>query len=255
MPDGCLRLAGVSSGYGPGTVVDSLSLEIRRGETVAILGRNGVGKTTLLSTVMGLVRHTAGSVELFGQDVSRWPTWRRARAGLALVPQEREIFPSLTVEQNLRVAARGTRWTLPQVYQLFGRLEERRHNLGNRLSGGEQQMLSIARALMGSPDVLMLDEPLEGLAPVIVDALMDAFRRLRDAAGMTLLLVEQQARLALECAPRAVVLVRGRIAYDGLSRVLLEDDARLHSLIGVAQQERDNNASPDTGQPRGKETF
>lgn len=224
----------VSAGYGQGTVLDGLSLSVDRGETVAVLGRNGVGKTTLLTTLMGHTRQTAGEVLFNGHTVSRWPAWRRARAGIALVPQEREIFPSLTVQQNLEVAARGNRWSVQRVYRLFERLEERRANLGNQLSGGEQQMLAVARALMGSPDVLMLDEPLEGLAPVIVDVLITALKELRDSGGMTILLVEQHARLALEFAPRAVVLVRGRIAYDGSSRALLDDPVKLQALIGVA---------------------
>ena len=238
MHEAAIQLDGVSAGYGTATVLDNMSLSIAKGETVAVLGRNGVGKTTLLSTLMGRTRVSQGEISLKGEPVSRWPIWRRARGGLALVPQEREIFPSLTVEQNLTVARRGTRWPLARVYDLFGRLRERSGNLGNRLSGGEQQMLAVARALMGSPDVLMLDEPLEGLAPVIVDALMDAMRELRDAGGMTLLLVEQHARLALEFAPRAIVLVRGKIAYDGPSQGLLEDDERLHTLIGVASEGR-----------------
>jgi branched-chain amino acid transport system ATP-binding protein len=236
MREEAIRLDGVTGGYGTATVLDGMSLSIAKGETVAILGRNGVGKTTLLSTLMGRTRLSKGEIWLRGEPISRWPIWRRSRSGLALVPQEREIFPTLTVEQNLTVARRGTRWSLAQVYTLFGRLQERSHNLGNRLSGGEQQMLAVARALMGNPDVLMLDEPLEGLAPVIVDALMDAMRELRHAGGMTLLLVEQHARLALEFAPRAIVLVRGKIAYDGPSQGLLEDDKRLHTLIGVASE-------------------
>jgi branched-chain amino acid transport system ATP-binding protein len=238
MRDEAIGLNGVSAGYGTATVLDGMSLSIAKGETVAILGRNGVGKTTLLATLMGRTRQSAGELSLNGRPISHWPIWKRARSGLALVPQEREIFPSLTVEQNLTVAKNGTRWPLARVYELFGRLQERRGNLGNQLSGGEQQMLAVARALMGSPDVLMLDEPLEGLAPVIVDALMKAMRELRDAGGMTLLLVEQHARLALEFAPRAIVLVRGRIAYDGPSQTLLDDHDRLHQLIGVAGDTR-----------------
>ena len=235
IPDAYICLRKVSAGHGAGTVIDSLSLSIAKGETIAILGRNGVGKTTLLATLMGHTRQSGGEIAFNGAVISAWPTWRRARSGLALVPQEREIFPSLTVEQNLEVAARGSHWSLKRVYALFERLHERRQNLGSQLSGGEQQMLALGRALMGSPDVLLLDEPLEGLAPVIVDALIQSLRELRDSGGMTMLLVEQHARVALQFAPRAVVLVRGQIAYDGASKMLLDDDARLQSLIGAAQ--------------------
>jgi branched-chain amino acid transport system ATP-binding protein len=230
-----LRLAEVSAGYGPTIVLDGVTLAFAAGETVAVLGRNGVGKTTLLETLMGFTRLHRGRIEWSGTRVEHWPTWRRARAGVALVPQEREIFPSLSVEENLRVAQRSAEWTPERVYDLFPRLAERRRNRGNQLSGGEQQMLAVGRALMGGPRLLLLDEPLEGLAPIIVDALVAALARLRSETRMTMLLVEQRALLALALAPRAIALVRGRIAYDGPSAALVDDAARLSTLIGVAR--------------------
>lgn len=235
MTEPLLQLDGVVAGYGSSTVIDGMSLSIAPGESVAILGRNGVGKTTLFSTLMGHTRQTGGTLRLDGEVINSWPTWRRSRAGLGLVPQEREIFPSLTVEQNLTVARRtGSDWDLERVYGLFPRLAERRKNRGDQLSGGEQQMLALGRALMGKPRLLLLDEPLEGLAPVIVELLVNALHELRAQTSISLLLVEQHARLALEFAPKAFVLIRGRIAYEGPSQDLLDDDVRLSSLIGVA---------------------
>ena len=232
MPD-LLTFESVSAGYGPTVVLDNVSLSVGEGELVAVLGRNGVGKTTLLATAMGHTGMHAGEIRLSGETITRWPIWRRARRGIGLVPQEREIFPSLSVEENLTVAKMGTRWTLERVFDLFPRLAERRSNGGNQLSGGEQQMLAVGRALMGSPSLLLLDEPLEGLAPVIVDVLMAAFRRLREEEGQTMVLVEQHAMLALELAPRAIVLDRGRIAYDGSSGDLKAQPETLSALLAV----------------------
>ncbi|NYT67004.1 ABC transporter ATP-binding protein [Pusillimonas noertemannii] len=226
----------VTAGYGPTVVLDDLSLGVGAGECLALLGRNGVGKTTLLLTAMGHTVCSGGSVRLGGVDITRWPIWKRSRFGVGLVPQEREIFPSLSVEENLQVAARSGGFTVEQTYDLFPRLAERRRNKGNQLSGGEQQMLSIGRAMMGGPKLLLLDEPMEGLAPVIVDIVIAALHRIRQEQNITMILVEQQARLALEFAPRAVVLVRGRIAYDGSSAALLDDQERLDSLIGVRSE-------------------
>jgi branched-chain amino acid transport system ATP-binding protein len=231
---GALSLRELRAGPGLVTVLEDLSLAFAPGETVAILGRNGVGKTTLLETVMGLCPASSGSVELDGLAIRSWPVWRRARAGLALVPQQREVFPSLSVAENLDVAARGGEWTLQRAFDLFPRLAERQHHRGNELSGGEQQMLAIARALMGSPSVLLLDEPLEGLAPIIVQSLLQALHRLREESGMTMLLVEQHAEVALEFAARAVVLVRGRVAFDGRSCDLAGDPALMGRLLGVS---------------------
>jgi branched-chain amino acid transport system ATP-binding protein len=231
---GTLSLRALCAGPGLVTVLEDLSLAFAPGETVAILGRNGVGKTTLLETVMGLCPASSGSVELDGLPIRSWPTWRRARAGLALVPQEREVFPSLSVVENLEVAAHGGEWTRQRAFDLFPRLAERQHHRGNELSGGEQQMLAIARALMGSPSVLLLDEPLEGLAPIIVQSLLHSLRRLREESGMTMLLVEQHAEIALGFAERAVVLVRGRVAFDGRSSDLAGDPALMGRLLGVS---------------------
>jgi branched-chain amino acid transport system ATP-binding protein len=236
MAEPLLQLDNVVAGYGSSTVIDGMSLSVGAGESVAILGRNGVGKTTLFATLMGHTRQTGGSMRFDGKPIHDVGTWRRARAGLGLVPQEREIFRSLTVEQNLTVARRGGGdWNLERVYALFPRLAERRRNRGDELSGGEQQMLALGRALMGNPKMLLLDEPLEGLAPVIVEMLLNALNELSQKSAMSLLLVEQHARLALEFAPRTIVLIRGRIAYEGASRDLIDDPARLNSLIGVAE--------------------
>ena len=236
MPDAVpaqIALQGVTAGYGPTVVLEHVTLSFAAGETVAILGRNGVGKTTLLETMMGLTTHTGGDIRFAGDAINNWPTWRRSRSGISLVPQQREVFPSLTVEENLRVAQRGGKWTPDRAYDLFPRLAERRRNRGNQLSGGEQQMLAVARALMGSPSVLLLDEPLEGLAPIIVQTLVQALKRLRAETAITMLLVEQHAMLALEFAPRAIALVRGKVAYDGPSQVLAADAGHLASMLGV----------------------
>jgi branched-chain amino acid transport system ATP-binding protein len=227
-------LHGVSSGYGETVVLDGVSLALQEGGALSVLGRNGVGKTTLLASVLGHTTLHAGRIVFRDQPIERLRPFRRARLGIGYVPQEREIFPSLNVDENLSVAARpGTRWTRERVYDLFPSLAERRRNMGNQLSGGEQQMLAIGRALMGNPSLLLLDEPLEGLAPVIVDALLAALHRLRQNDGPAMVLVEQHARLALEFADRAVVLDRGRVVYDGASRALLNDAPRLAQLIGV----------------------
>ena len=232
MPD-ILTFERVSAGYGPTVILDDVSFSVAEGELVAVLGRNGVGKTTLLATAMGHTGMHAGEIRLSGETITRWPIWRRARRGVGLVPQEREIFPSLSVEENLTVAKNGTQWSVERIFDLFPRLAERRNNRGNQLSGGEQQMLAVGRALMGNPSLLLLDEPLEGLAPVIVDVLMASFRRLRQEEGLTMVLVEQHAKLALELAPRAIVLDRGRVAFDGLSRDLTDRPERLASLLAV----------------------
>jgi branched-chain amino acid transport system ATP-binding protein len=229
-----LALRQVSAGYGETVVLEGVSLAMAEGATLALLGRNGVGKTTLLATIMGHTTMHGGSLSLKAQDITRLPIHKRALAGFGYVPQEREIFPSLTVDENLTVAARPGRWTAERVFDLFPRLAERRRNMGNQLSGGEQQMLSVGRALMGNPALLLLDEPLEGLAPVIVDSLIAAFHRLRQDDGLAIILVEQHARLALEFASHCIVLDRGKVVYDGACRALLDDPQRLADLIGVA---------------------
>jgi branched-chain amino acid transport system ATP-binding protein len=228
-----LELKDIRAGYGETVVLDGVGLSLQEGQAISVLGRNGVGKTTLLSTVMGLTTLHAGSLAYQGKGVAKLPSHQRAVAGLGLVPQEREIFASLSVEENLKVAAAPGHWTLDAVYELFPRLRERRRNMGNQLSGGEQQMLAIGRALIGNPKVLLLDEPFEGLAPVIVDALVAAFNRLRQVSKLGIVLVEQHAELALELTEYAIVLDRGVISWQGASADLLRDPARLAQLIGL----------------------
>lgn len=230
-----LELDAVSSGYGETVIVENVQLALKRSETLAIMGRNGVGKTTLLSTVMGHNTLHRGRIRVRGCDVTQLPPNRRVAAGLGYVPQEREIFPSLTLRENLEVALRPGPWTLQAVFDLFPKLKERQRNWGGQLSGGEQQMLAIARALVGNPAVILMDEPSEGLAPVIVEELTRAVRHLADAQGLTLVLVEQNTRLALDISPRAVVMERGRITYDGPSDVLKRDREQLDRLIGVGR--------------------
>jgi branched-chain amino acid transport system ATP-binding protein len=230
-----LTLERLRAGYGRTVVLDGVSLSLQSGATLAVLGRNGVGKTTLLSTIMGHTTLHGGTIRFRGRDITALPAYARCRAGIGLVPQEREIFPSLTLEENLTVAQRPGRWTLERVYDFFPRLAERRRNRGNQLSGGEQQMLAIGRALMGNPLLLLMDEPLEGLAPVIVDALLSGLDRLKREDDVALLLVEQHARLALEFAENAVILDRGAVVFSGASRPLLEAPERLAGLIGVGR--------------------
>jgi branched-chain amino acid transport system ATP-binding protein len=233
-----LSLDGVRAGYGETVVLDGVSLALPAGATLALLGRNGVGKTTLLATIMGHTALHAGHISFAGRDVTTLAPHRRARLGIGLVPQEREIFPSLTVDENLAVAARPGEWSSARVYDLFPALAERRRNRGNHLSGGEQQMLAIGRALMGNPSLLLMDEPLEGLAPVIVDALLVALARLKEAGRLALLLVEQHARLALEMTDRAIVLERGAIVFSGPSRELLAAPGRLDALLSPGERRR-----------------
>jgi branched-chain amino acid transport system ATP-binding protein len=233
-----LVLEGVSAGYGDTIVIEDMALDLPPGETLALLGRNGVGKTTLLATIMGHTRLRAGTIRFAGCEIAALPAFRRARLGIGLVPQEREIFPSLTVAENLLVAARPGRWSLARIYDFFPPLAERRHNRGNQLSGGEQQMLAIGRALIGNPSLLLMDEPLEGLAPVIVDALLAGLDRLKREEGLALLLVEQHARIALELAQNAIVLDRGTIVFAGTSRELLDAPDRREALMGVAGRGR-----------------
>ena len=232
-PGSLLELRGVRAGYGEAVVLDDVSLEVPRNGSLAVLGRNGVGKSTLLLTIMGYTRLHAGAIFFNGQDVSSMPPHRRAQLGIGWVAQEREIFPSLSVEENLTVAARAGRWGLDAVYELFPRLKERRGNMGNQLSGGEQQMLAVARALMTNPSLLLLDEPLEGLAPIIVEALAEAFKRLVVERSLAIVLVEQHVDVALALTQDAVLIERGRIAHRARSSELARDSATLERLVGL----------------------
>jgi len=235
MAESALELDNVRAGYGETVVLEDIRLKIAPGETLSVIGRNGVGKSTLLATIMGHTTLHGGRILLQGKDISRLATYRRVTAGLGYVPQEREIFPSLTVRENLEVAARPGRWTVKTVFELFPRLSERITNMGNQLSGGEQQMLAIGRALIGNPSVVLMDEPSEGLAPVIVEELARAIKRLTQDGGLTTIVVEQNSRLALSLSPRAIVMDRGHVIYDGASETLRNDPAKLEQLIGVAK--------------------
>jgi branched-chain amino acid transport system ATP-binding protein len=230
-----LELRHVCAGYGETVVIEDIDLALASGECISVIGRNGVGKTTLLATVMGHTTLHSGDVMLWERDISTVPSFRRALAGIGFVPQEREIFPSLTVRENLTVTARPGDWTLPRVFALFPRLEERLGNMGNQLSGGEQQMLSIARALMTNPSILLMDEPTEGLAPVLVETLTAALAQLRAKSALSIILVEQNSRVALTFSPRTVILDKGRIVYDGESEPLRADPERLAKLIGIVE--------------------
>jgi branched-chain amino acid transport system ATP-binding protein len=229
-----LSLSRVRAGYGETVILEDVDVELPARGSLAVLGRNGVGKTTLLATIMGHTTFHAGRIRFQDTEVQQKPVYERCRLGIGYVPQERMIFPSLTVHENLDVARRPGRWTLDAVYGLFPRLKERRAAFGNQLSGGEQQMLAIGRALMGNPSLLLLDEPLEGLAPIIIEALLSALRKLVADESLAIILVEQHARIALQVTETAVVLNRGRIAWSGPSRELLADGAKLTSLL-VAQ--------------------
>jgi len=228
-----LRLEGVRAGYGEAVVLDDVSLEVPEHGSLAVLGRNGVGKTTLLLTLMGYTRLMRGAILWRGADISAAPPHERARKGLGWVAQEREIFPSLTLEENLTVASRPGRWDLKAVYELFPRLAERKANMGNQLSGGEQQMLAIARALMTNPALLLLDEPFEGLAPIIVEELAGAILRMMTEQGTAMILVEQHTGIALSLTEDAVVIERGRIAHRAKSRELPHDTETLERLVGL----------------------
>jgi branched-chain amino acid transport system ATP-binding protein len=227
-----LEVDHLTAGYGDAIVLEDVTLAVPR-DGIALLGRNGAGKSTLVASVLGLTRVHDGTVRFDGNDVARWSPQRRAQAGIAWVPQERGIFPSLTVTENLTVVGRPGPWSVGRVRDLFPRLAERQRHRGGQLSGGEQQMLAIGRALMLNPKVLLLDEPFEGLAPVVVDELEDAIRRLR-AEDVAIVLVEQHVEKALALTAQAAVLDRGRLVWQGDSRELVADADRIATLMGFA---------------------
>jgi branched-chain amino acid transport system ATP-binding protein len=228
-----LEVDTITAGYGDSVVLEDVSLSLSAGDRLALLGRNGVGKTTLLLTLLGLARLRSGAVRWQGRDVARLPTFRRARAGLGWVPQERGVFPSLTVAEHLTALARPGPWNVARIYEIFPSLEKRQSQLGNHLSGGEQQMLAIGRALVTNPKLLLLDEPFEGLAPIIVQELTAVLEEMCRSEAMTIILVEQHARLALSLTKTAIVLDRGRVVHAGSSESLRGDADTLHRLLTV----------------------
>jgi branched-chain amino acid transport system ATP-binding protein len=232
MPD-LLTVEQLSAGYGEAVVLSGVSLSLVEGEALALLGRNGMGKTTLINSIVGVTRYFAGSIALDGADITKLRPDQRAHLGIGWVPQERNIFKSLTVEENLTAVALPGRWTTDKVYELFPRLKERHQNLGNQLSGGEQQMLAVGRALVLNPRVMLLDEPLEGLAPIIVEELLAGLRRIIRDEGMSAILVEQNAKKILGVTDRAIILERGTVVHAADSAALAADRAALETHLGV----------------------
>ncbi|MDE2396637.1 MAG: ABC transporter ATP-binding protein [Burkholderiales bacterium] len=234
MAEPLLEVKGLTCGYGEAVVLSDLSFALAEGRSLALLGRNGTGKTTLLDTLVGVTRRHAGSIRLGGREIHALAVHERAGAGIGWVPQERNIFKSLTVAENLTAVARPGAWTEARVYELFPRLEERKRNLGTQLSGGEQQMLAFGRALVLNPKLLLLDEPLEGLAPIIVEELLRAIRRVARDEGLPSIVVEQHPHMVLGVTDDAIVLDRGTIAYRATSEALLADPSPLDAWLGVA---------------------
>ena len=237
-----LAIEGLVAGYGEAKVLSGVSLAVAEGSATALLGRNGMGKTTLVDSVIGVTRYFAGTIRLDGSDITPLRPDRRALAGIGWTPQERNIFRSLTVEENLTAVARRGAWTAARIFELFPRLAERRKNLGDQLSGGEQQMLAVGRALVLNPRILLLDEPLEGLAPILVEELLGALRRVI-AQGMSAIVVEQNARKILDTTQRAAIMERGAIVYEGPSRELAADRRTLETYLGVAARAAPGNAA------------
>lgn len=237
-----LTIAKLRAGYGEAVVLNDISLELAEGKSLALLGRNGMGKTTLINSIVGVTRYLGGIIQLDGREISGLRPDQRAHAGIGWVPQERNIFKSLTVEENLTAVAQPGQWTPNKVYELFPRLAERKGNMGNQLSGGEQQMLAIARALVLNPRLVLLDEPLEGLAPIIVDELLAALHRITRDEGLSAILVEQNAQKVLGVTDRAVILERGSIVHEADSAALKANRAVLETHLGVT----------DTGPRRGR---
>jgi branched-chain amino acid transport system ATP-binding protein len=231
-----LSVEGLRAGYGEAIVIPELTVGLQKGRALALLGRNGTGKTTLINSIVGVTRRFAGRLMLDGVDITRMRADQRARAGIGWVPQERNIFRSLSVEENMTAVAQPGPWTVQRVYQMFPRLAERRSNFGNQLSGGEQQMLAIGRALTLNPKVLLLDEPTEGLAPIIVDELLGALRQIARDDGLSIIIVEQHARRILELADEAVILERGSIVHAAPSAALKVDHAALDRYLGVTDR-------------------
>jgi branched-chain amino acid transport system ATP-binding protein len=232
MPD-VLHIERLTAGYGEAIVLNEVSLALPEGQSLALLGRNGMGKTTLINSIVGVTRFVSGQISLDGRNITRLRPDQRAHAGIGWVPQERNIFKSLTVEENLTAIARPGRWTVARIYELFPRLAERRRNLGNQLSGGEQQMLAVGRALILNPRVILLDEPLEGLAPILVEELLAALRRIIRDEGMSAILVEQNAQKVLAVTDRAAIIERGEVVHEATSADLLADRTVLESYLGV----------------------
>jgi branched-chain amino acid transport system ATP-binding protein len=231
-----LSLDRLKAGYGEAVVLADISLKLEQGQSLALLGRNGMGKTTLINTIIGVTRYRSGAIHLGGRDITRLTPERRARAGVGWVPQERNIFRSLTVHENLTAVALPGPWTPQKVYGMFPRLAERRGNLGNQLSGGEQQMLAVGRALVLNPKIILLDEPLEGLAPIIVEELLAAMNRIIREEGMSAVLVEQSPQKILGVTDRAVILERGAVVHEAASADLRADRAVLETYLGVTDQ-------------------
>jgi branched-chain amino acid transport system ATP-binding protein len=234
-----LSIENLRAGYGEAVVLPDMSLRLAQGEVLACLGRNGTGKTTLINSIVGVTRRFGGKLTLGGGDITALRPDQRARAGIGWVPQERNIFRSLTVEENMTAVAQPGPWTVERVYEMFPRLKERRNNFGNQLSGGEQQMLAVGRALTLNPKVLLLDEPTEGLAPIIVEELLRALGAITREGGICTIIVEQNAQKILSLADRVVILERGAIAHDAASGALKADPAVLERFLGIAAKAND----------------
>ncbi len=231
-----LAIEKLRAGYGEAVVLSDISLDLAEGQSLALLGRNGMGKTTLINSIVGVTRYRSGTISLAGRDITRLPPEQRALAGVGWVPQERNIFKSLTVSENLTAVALPGPWTPERVYAMFPRLAERKSNLGNQLSGGEQQMLAVGRALVLNPKIVLLDEPLEGLAPIIVEELLAALTRLIRDEGMSAILVEQSPQKILGVTDRAVILERGMVVHVSTSAALKADQGALETYLGVTDQ-------------------
>jgi branched-chain amino acid transport system ATP-binding protein len=229
-----LQIDALCAGYGQAVVIPKMTLQLGEGQVLALLGRNGTGKTTLINSIVGVTKRFSGTLSLGGKDITTLRADQRARAGIGWVPQERNIFRSLTVEENMTAVAQPGEWTVRKVYEMFPRLEERKANFGNQLSGGEQQMLAVGRALVLNPQVLLLDEPTEGLAPIIVEELLAALGKITRAGGICSIIVEQNAQKILGLADRVVILERGGIVHDAPSAALKADPSALERFLGVA---------------------